>query len=169
MEYDILSSINDILASVRQWEWSNTLALSLAIIALFIGVAALTVALGSQQAALQARRAVTFDERFSVYKDAEQFLIDWNRRGRPDLDNGLPSLIAAWSRSQFLFPATVSDYLKTVWDDAVAADKARSIVDGFAEGEDAKAAKLEAKLMKKHIENHDRLAGWNRAGRVARV
>ena len=66
MEYDILSSINDILASVRQWEWSNTLALGLAIIALFIGVAALTVALGSQQAALQARRAVTFDERFSV-------------------------------------------------------------------------------------------------------
>lgn len=157
MEYDILPSINDILASVRRWEWSNALALGLAIIALFLGVAALTVALGSQQAALQARRAVTFDERFSVYKDAEQFLIDWNRRGRPDLDNGLPSLIAAWSRSQFLFPYTVSDYLKMVWDDAVAADKARQIMAGYTEGDDEQAVKQEAKLMKKHVKNYDRL------------
>jgi hypothetical protein len=157
MENDILTYINDILASVRQWEWSNTLALGLATIALVAGVAALIVAMGSHQAALQARKAVTFDERFSVYKDAEQFLKDWNRRGRPDLDNGLPSLIAAWSRSQFLFPEAVSDYLKVVWDDAVAADKARQIMDGYAEGDDEQAVKQEAKLMKKHVENYDRL------------
>ena len=157
MEYDILTSMNDILGSIRQWEWSNTLALGLAIIALIIGIAALTVAMGSQQAALQARRAVTFDERFSVYKDAENFLKDWDRRGRPDLENELPSLIAAWSRSQFLFPETVSNYLKMVWDDAVAADKARQIVDGYAEGDDEQAVKQEAKLMKKHVENYERL------------
>ena len=157
MEQDILTSINEILASTKEWEWINVLALGVAVLGVGLAVGALIVAIGSQQAALHAKKAVTFDERFSVYKDAENFLKDWNRRGRPDIENGLPSLIAAWSRSQFLFPATVSDYLKTVWDDAVAADKARSIVDGFAEGDDTKAAKLEAKLMKKHIENHDRL------------
>ena len=157
MEQDILTSINDILASTKEWEWINVLALGVAVLGTSLAVGALIVAIGSQQAALHAKKAVTFDERFSVYKDAETFLTDWDRRGRPDIANGLPSLIAAWSRSQFLFPATVSDYLKTVWDDAVAADKARIIVDGFAEGDDTKAAKLEAKLMKKHIENHDRL------------
>jgi hypothetical protein len=157
MEQDILASINDILASTKEWEWVNVLALGVAVLALVVAVWALLVAMGSHQAALQAKKAVTFDERFSVYKDAEKFLTDWNRRGRPDLDDGLPSLIAAWSRSQFLFPEPVSDYLKTVWDDAIAADKAHNIIDGFAEGNDEKAVKIEAKLTKKHVENYDRL------------
>jgi len=157
MEQDILTSINDILTSIKEWEWINVIALGLAVIALGVAVGALIIAMGSHQAALRAKKAVTFDERFSVYKDAEKFLTDWDRRGRPDLDNGLPSRIAAWSRSQFLFPDTVSDYLKTVWDDAVAADKARNIYDGIAEGDHEKAMKLEARLTKKHIENYDRL------------
>jgi hypothetical protein len=157
MEQDILTSINDVLASTKEWEWVNVLALGVAILALVFAVWALILAMGSHQAAQHAKKAVTFDERFSVYKDAETFLKDWHGRGRPDLDDGLPSLIAGWSRSQFLFPETVSGYLKTVWDDAIAADNARNIMDGFAEGDDEKAAKIDAKLTKKHVENYDRL------------
>ena len=44
-----------------------------------------------------------------------------------------------------------------VWDDAVAADKARQIMDGYGEGDEEQAVKQEAKLMKKHVENYDRL------------
>lgn len=157
MEQDILTSINDVLAATREWPWTNVVALSFAVIAFGLAAVALTMALGSHQAALRAKRAVTFDERFSVYRDAENFLTDWSRRGRPDLDDGLPSLIAAWSRSQFLFPDTVSDYLKTIWHDAVAADEARNIYDGIAEGDHEEAMKLEARLTRKHVENYDRL------------
>jgi hypothetical protein len=38
----------------------------------------------------------------------------------------------------------VSEYLKRVWDDAVAADKARNIYDGIAQGDHEKDMKLEA-------------------------
>jgi hypothetical protein len=40
---------------------------------------------------------------------------------------------------------------------AVTADKARQIMDGHTEGDDEQAVKQEAKLMKKHVENYDRL------------
>lgn len=69
MEQDILISINDILTSTKEWEWINGVALGVA-------VGALIIAIGSHQAALRAKKAVTFDERFSVYKDAEKFLTD---------------------------------------------------------------------------------------------
>jgi hypothetical protein len=38
MEQDILTSINDVLASTKEWEWVNVLGLGIAVLALVVAV-----------------------------------------------------------------------------------------------------------------------------------
>ena len=83
-----------------------------------VAVLAFAVSILAWRAAMLAGRAATFERRFEIYRDAETFIAAWQRNGSPDMAK-LPLIVGAWTRSQFVCSETATNYLKTVWDDAV--------------------------------------------------
>lgn len=124
-------------------------------LALTIGLIALVVSGLSWWTAVHANRAAIFDRRFEVYTDAEKFVSAWGRHGRPEMDQ-LGALVGAWSRSQFLFDAPVTNYLRQLWLDAVDADYCSKVVAGAVQGDHGKAVEKLHRLNLQHIDG-DRL------------
>lgn len=124
-------------------------------LALVIGVLALAVSGLSWIAAVHANRAAIYDRRFEVYLDAEKFLGAWTVHGRPDMDL-LPTLVAAWGRSHFLFEQAVTDYLRKVWLDALKVQQCGRIIAGEQQGDRNEAITKEYELSIEHL-NADKL------------
>lgn len=122
----------------------------LSILAIFVGVVAALVSGLSWRASQQANRAMIFEQRFAVYKDAESFLGTWVQRGTPDIDNGLRGLVDAWNRSHFLFAQDVTDYLRQLWLDAIKANHASHVIAGEYDGDHAQAVQTKFDLTTKH-------------------
>jgi hypothetical protein len=85
---------------------------------LVIAVGALVVSGLSWLTSLRSLRASTFDRRFEVYEDVENFIGAWMKHARPDMGK-LPTLVSAWNRSHFLCKKEVTAYLRKLWLDAV--------------------------------------------------
>jgi hypothetical protein len=86
----------------------------IASLALIVAVAsAIFTALSWKAAARQAQAAI-FEQRYKVYADARAFLRPWFAKGRPDIGQ-LGLIIGAWERPQFLFPASVTVFLRQFW------------------------------------------------------
>ena len=92
-----------------------------------------------------------------LYSDAEAFIGVWMRDARPDMEK-LPLLVGAWTRSHFLCRGEVTQYLRTLWTDAVRADELNELMSGNAEGDRPKAVKEFYELLKAHA-NYERLRG----------
>src|SRR5687767_2682296 len=72
----------------------------------------------------QSNKATIFEQRFGVYRDAEDFIRAWMQHGDPDFGEPFYKLIDAWNRSHFLFDEPVTAYLRQLWLDAIAANSA---------------------------------------------
>lgn len=119
--------------------------------ALLVAVVALCVSYLSWRTSEKAIRASTFDQRFQIYLDAEQFIGAWMRDARPDMGM-LPKLVKAWTRSHFLCSEQVTQYLRKLWVDAVKASEMNEIMAGRAEGDRPKAVKEFHALLGEHAE-----------------
>jgi hypothetical protein len=115
-------------------------------LALLVSVAAFAVSVLSWLASIHENRAVLFDRRFEVYRDAEAFIAAWQRHGRPDLAL-LGKLVDAWNRSHFLFEADVTKFLREVWLDAVKADYCNKVFAGEAVANAEETAAVPAKML----------------------
>lgn len=124
-------------------------------LALITGIIALVVSGFSWRTAVHANRAAIFDRRFDVYTDAEKFISAWRTHGRPEMDQ-LGVLIGAWNRSQFLFEAPVTNYLRQLWLEAVDADYCSKVIAGEVQGDHGKAVEKMHRLTLQHMDG-DRL------------
>ena len=93
----------------------------------------------------------TFDRRYEIYSDAEEFLGEWIKYGRPD-PGTLLLIIRAWNRSHFLSRPEVTDYLHTLWKDALRANHLDQIIAGEVDGDRDKAVKEFYELFRKHVD-----------------
>lgn len=122
----------------------------LSMLALLVSIAAAGIAVLSWRAAVQANKAAIFEQRFSVYRDAEEFVASWVQLGVPDIQNKLRTLVDAWNRSHFLFDEEVTAYLRRLWLDGLEADLAQKIIAGECKGDHQAAVKTKYDLFRVH-------------------
>lgn len=121
------------------------------LITIVLALAALLISLLSWYTATKANIAATIDRRYDIYSAAENFLGIWLRNGYPDLA-ALNDLIAAWTRSHFLCRPEVTDYLRTLWIDAVRANELHEIIQGNVPDNKAEAIRAAKDLLLKHVD-----------------
>lgn len=119
--------------------------------AILIAAIALIVSYLSWRTSEKAVRASTFNRRFEIYLDAQAFIDAWMRHARPDMEK-LPTLVGAWSRSHFLCREEVTQYLRSLWVDAVKAAELDMVVSNEMEGDRPEAVKEVYRLLRTHAD-----------------
>ncbi|WP_136657142.1 hypothetical protein [Nitratireductor sp. XY-223] len=127
-----------------------------AIVAIGVSFAALGVSILSWRAIVQTNRASVFEHRMQVYQDVETFIRRWRQLGTPDMAI-LADLTNAHQRSKFLFPAEVTEEIRTLWTDAVQADFDAMVINGDTPGDRDEAIERRQALTLKHTEDGSRM------------
>lgn len=123
---------------------------ALSVSALIVSTAAVIVSILSWRAAIRANNATIFEQRFAVYRDAEDFIRSWTQHGVPDIDTKLRSLVDAWNRSHLLFDGEVTVYLRKLWLDGLEANLAEHVIRGEHDGDYQAAVDKKYSLLRLH-------------------